>query len=81
MHDEFVQAFPSPEITPYIQRREQEIEEEMNQENEECMAEMEEERRRYGDAVAMDGSHLYVSVLQPGEMQQNFGDTSEQGHQ
>jgi hypothetical protein len=81
VHDEFAQAFPSPEITPYRQRREQEIEEEMNQENEERRAEMEEERRRHGDAVAMDGSRLYVSVQRPGEMQRNFGDTSEQGRQ
>ena len=81
VHDEFAQAFPSPEITPYRQRREQEIEEEMNQENEESRAEMEEEWQRHGDAVAMDGSCLYVSVQRPGEMQKNFGDTSEQGRQ
>ena len=62
-----------------MQRREQEIQEQMNQENEERRADMEEERRRHGDAVATDGSRLYVSVQQPGETQPNFGDVSEQG--
>ena len=78
---EFAQAFPSPGITPYMQRREQEIQQQTNQENEERRLDTEEERRRHGDAVARDGSRLYVSVQRPGEMQRNFGDMSEQGRQ
>ena len=62
-----------------MQRQEQEIQEQMNQENKERRADMEEERRRHGDAVATDGSRLYVSVWQPGETQRNFGEVSEQG--
>jgi hypothetical protein len=42
---------------------------------------MKKERRRHGDAVATDGSRLYVSVQQPGETQRNFGDMSEQGRE
>ena len=64
-----------------MERHDREIQEQMDQENTEARAQMEQEQQRNGDAVGTDGCHLYTSVWQPGEMQQNFGNTSRLGRQ
>lgn len=75
----FLAAFPAPETNPTIEARDREIQQqvqqEMRTENQERQANRARERAAIGDAVAVDGTVLFVG-RRPGSHAPNIGDNS-----